>query len=319
MKKGSVLFVKLGALGDVIMALPAVKYLEQSGYQVTWMVGMQSEAIVSQFSSATKRLVVDDGKILKGGLTEQISEVGRVNLLLAGKKFDSILIGNRDSRYRLLAALARGPIVQFSPPHDEHHVQSYLNMAMNVTGETGVPSLQFWPPPIVPWGGQNSKLIALAPGGAKNLLYDDDVRRWPIENYVQLAKLLLEKGYQIHLIGGPSDSWVRSFFKDLPVEDFIGQWTVVETIANLSKYRCLVTHDSGPLHFGGLAQVPVYGIFGPTLPSWRFPIANSGVGIVLDQLLSCQPCYDGRNFAKCSHKNCMVRIDVERVLRLVLG
>lgn len=307
-----VLFIKLAALGDVIMALPMVRYLVSQNYHVTWVCGKSALPIVSQFSTAQKIIVVDEAKILTGSKLVKIKEVLKVNAALLGQEFDSILIGNTDPRYRLLAATARGPMTVFQPSRDEHHSYAYMKMTTAITGHSA-DAKNYWPTPLVPWQGQKSKKIALAPGGARNFLANDDLRRWPVESYAVLAEMLITHGYEVHIFGAPSDEWVRSAFSGIKVIDRIGQLDILSLLKEWSSFECLITHDSGPLHFGGLAGLPVIGLFGPTLPEWRFPLRNPGRGITTEHRLTCQPCYDGKNYAPCLHKNCLKELSPQRV------
>jgi heptosyltransferase-2 len=171
--------------------------------------------------------------------------------------------------------------------------------------------------PPNPMEPQGKIRIALAPGGARNLLSDDAQRRWPLDSYYTLAQILLDKGYEVVLSGGPGDIWVEPRFSDLPVESRIAQWSIPQTLAFYQSCDCVVTHDTGPLHLAGLVECGLVGLFGPTAPSKALPRRKGVIGLWGGERLACRPCYDGRSFAKCEWNGCMISISPQRVAAAV--
>ncbi len=306
--------MKIGALGDVVMALPAANYLTAQNFEVTWLVGKSAHSLVEHFADIENIISVNDEKLLKGNFFEKLSEVASIQAQLFGKHYDHVLLGHADARYQILTALKSRNPMRFDFPVTLHHAQAYFQMAQKITGPTKKSLGDYFSKPLSYWRGAQSQKIALAPGGAKNILADDDLRRWPLEHYVALARSLIQKGFDVHLFGANSDAWVRAGFQGLAVCDQIGKHDLISLIKEWSDYRFLVTHDSGPLHLASLAGIPVYGLFGPTLPEWRFPLNNPGAGLVLEQKLDCQPCYDGKTYAPCAHKNCLRTLEPSAVL-----
>lgn len=301
----SILFVKIGAIGDVVMALPAVQYLKSQGHHVTWAVGRAAEPIVRNFTKVDKVIVVDEVKLLKGHLFEKLNQVAQFQTQIFFHRFDQVILAHADPRYQILTALKTTHPIRFDFPREIHHADAYLKLAQQAVQGTASRTEDFLPRPLLPWRGLESRKIALAPGGARNVLADDNLRRWPLEYYAEVTQRLIAKGFEIHVFGAPSDSWVLEGFRQIPVVSQIGKYDLISLIKEWSNYRFLITHDSGPLHLAGLANLPVYGIFGPTLPDWRMPKDNQGAGIVLQPALECQPCYNGKTYALCEHKNCM--------------
>ena len=81
---------------------------------------------------------------------------------------------------------------------------------------------------------EGKPLVALAPGGAKNVLADDCLRRWPIESYVELINRFSDKGIGVVVTGSSSDQWVVPY---LPkgVHNCIGQLDLLELLAVLKN------------------------------------------------------------------------------------
>jgi heptosyltransferase-2 len=160
-----------------------------------------------------------------------------------------------------------------------------------------------------------SRRIAIVPGGTSNVLGQQVLRRWPVERYVALAGQLLDRGWEIVLLGGPEDAWVKPYFDQLMVTDCIGTLSLPEVVSACDACDAVVTHDTGPLHLAGLSDTCLVGVFGPTDPATRVPRRPFVVGIWGGQGFACRPCYDGRNFAPCQFNGCMHQITTELVLR----
>ena len=150
--------------------------------------------------------------------------------------------------------------------------------------------------------------------GARNLLRDDALRRWPLENYVALAAALLKAGHEVILAGGPDDTWASTSFTHLSVTDIIGKYSLLETLALLNSAAVTVTHDTGPLHLAGITSTAIVAIFGPTDPRGRLPQRANTVALWGGEGFACRPCYDGRDYAPCLNNGCMQQITPAMVL-----
>lgn len=94
----------------------------------------------------------------------------------------------------------------------------------------------------------------MTPGGAKNLLADDFCRRWPINNYVELAIKLINKGYIVVISGAKSDEWILPYFSGLNIVNMVGKTDLNQLLYLFSKSDFVVTHDSGPMHLAGMTK-----------------------------------------------------------------
>ncbi|MDW5267387.1 MAG: glycosyltransferase family 9 protein, partial [Edaphobacter sp.] len=159
--------------------------------------------------------------------------------------------------------------------------------------------------------------VVLAPAGAKNMMRDDALRRWPVENYVALASALFERDVEVVLAGGTGDLWAVPYFEGLAVTDMIGKLTLPEMLALLDDSDVMVTHDTGPLHLAGITGVGIVSIFGPTDPRGRLPQRTNTLALWGGEGFACRPCYDGRDYAPCLHNGCMRQVSVEMVVREV--
>ncbi len=162
-----------------------------------------------------------------------------------------------------------------------------------------------------------SHRIVLVPAGARNLIRDDALRRWPAESYAELASALLTQGHEVVLAGGPDDRWASPIFATLAplgITDLIGELSLLETLALLDSAEVTVTHDTGPLHLAGLTRTCMVGLFGPTDPHGRLPQRAGCVALWGGEGFACRPCYDGRDYAPCSHNGCIRQVTPAMVL-----
>jgi heptosyltransferase-2 len=144
------------------------------------------------------------------------------------------------------------------------------------------------------------------------------MRRWPLENYLELARLLLDRGLTVGLVGGKDDVEKGAAFAGLPVTNFVGKTTIPGLFGLLRDTKVLVSHDTGPIHCMNLLRGNVVALFGPTLAS---EVLGSGQNIRTltgGEDLPCRPCYDGKHFAACDRALCLQKISPKDVLGAVL-
>ncbi len=117
MKDTNILIIKIGAIGDVVMALPMIEACQG---RVTCICGK----IVRPLIKAHEVIEVEEKKLLKGNIWELI----KIWTKLGFRKFDLIIIAHRDWRYRLIPLFVRGEKRIFKPIPGEYHALTYLNM-----------------------------------------------------------------------------------------------------------------------------------------------------------------------------------------------
>lgn len=324
------LIVKVGSIGDVVMAIPGAAQLHAAGFAIDW-VASEAIAPVLRLYPWIHVLAIDETRLLRGTLPERLRAATTLINTLRGRvrqarrPYDLIATLYFDPRYHWLtrAVPARRRVNlsrtdrRFDLLPGRHHVEEYARI---LTGRSdAVTPSQLAPvrPPLLaatPHPGPRT--VVLFPAGARNVLRDDALRRWPLANYVQLADdLLTHTACDIVLAGGEADCWALEPFAALlngpngqRCHDLIGQSSLVETLALLDAAAVTVTHDTGPLHLAGLTSTAVVTIFGPTDPHGRLPWRPNSVALWGGEGFACRPCYDGRDYAPCPDNACMAQI-----------
>jgi heptosyltransferase-2 len=324
------LIVKLAAIGDVVMASTIVSAIRarDPDAHVTWLCGERVVELVRMFQGVDVVLSVDERSVLRGGAAARTVALARLWRTMAGRRFDLTLLAHADARYRaLLLPVSTGRLRALEP----RATARPLPVPGRYFGDEYARMLDLGEPPgpvvghvplaalrSVP-GGSGRAGVVLVPGGARNVLRESALRRWPIERYREVAAQLLAAGHHVTLLGDSGDDWVRSAFDGLAVDHALGTHGLPESVALLGRTALVVTHDTGPLHLAVLAGAPVLALFGPTMPSqFLHPLAKGealwgGVG------LACRPCYDGREFNACANNLCIQEIGVSTVVERALA
>ena len=319
------LILKFGAIGDVIMAIPAVHALHASGYEIDWVCGAAIEPVLACYPWI-RTIVADERALLTGSPAAKLRGLLHLWRKIGRSRYDLCATLYYDARYRLMTAPVRAgrKLLLSHEIRDRrllpgrHHTDEYARILLGLADDVRpvslapIPAAQLPPSPIARTDGRPRVLIA--PGGARNLLRDDALRRWPVESYIAVTQQLLDHGRDVVLIGGPDDLWVRTAFQGLAVTDRIGSLSLPETLALMQASDVLLTHDTGPLHLGGITGVGILGIFGPTDPRGRLPQRAGTVALWGGEGFACRPCYDGRDYAPCHSNDCVRQVSPEMVL-----
>lgn len=321
------LIVKLGAIGDVLMAVPAAHALHQQGFAIDWLCGHAVAPLLGLYPWINV-LPMDEQAILKGSTPARLKTIASQWNAHFGTRYHLIATLYYDERYRLLTLPIRATR-RIALSHEDRttrlipgrpHIDEYARILLNRDDNVNPVQLAPIRPstiPASPLPRTERPRIALVPAGARNLLREDILRRWPVENYVTLARELTARGHEVVLIGGPGDEWASVLFAGLPVIDQIGKLSLVDSLALLDSCDVTISHDTGPLHLAGISSSAIVAIFGPTMPQVFLPRRANVVGLWGGEHLACRPCYDGRHFAPCSNNACVQEVSPGMVLRQV--
>jgi heptosyltransferase-2 len=325
------LIVKLGAIGDVIMAVPAVFALHQQGYSIDWIAGPAVAPLLRCYSWI-RVIQADDKAVLGGSPAARIKAVMDVWRAVGLGRYDLLATLYYDLRWRVFTLPVRAArrLTLSSTDRDRRilptrsHADEFARILLNLKDTCRENSLRPLRPdrlPPSPVADPKARRVAMVPAGASNMVRQQTLRRWPADRYVSLAAALLARGDEVVLLGGPDDVWIRTHFEVLPSHprliDCIGATSLPEFISLADSCSLVLSHDTGPLHLAGLSLAPVLALFGPTDPGSFLP-RRAGVRVLWGgEGLACRPCYDGRDFAPCDSNGCMRDITVEAVLNTI--
>jgi ADP-heptose:LPS heptosyltransferase len=129
-------------------------------------------------------------------------------------------------------------------------------------------------------------------------------RRWPIEAFAAVAAGLAARhpARRVILTSGPSDAeaaervigQARALLDEADRARVIscGEFSLAELRALADRAALFIGGDSGPMHVAATSNVPIVGLYGPTLPvrsaPWRAPDRVAEAVEILN--LPCRPC-----------------------------
>jgi ADP-heptose:LPS heptosyltransferase len=144
------------------------------------------------------------------------------------------------------------------------------------------------------------------------------IRAWPLENYVELSRLLLRHPRRVLvLMGAGVDKETTSLvFEQLHHErciDLAGETTFGELMDLFSVSEALITNDSGPAHFATLTPIKNFVFLGPESPYLYGPLGETTH--VFYSHFPCSPCLTAFNHRNtpCLDSKCLQAITVEEV------
>jgi heptosyltransferase-2 len=159
---------------------------------------------------------------------------------------------------------------------------------------------------LAPLGGRAP--VALAPGAAYG-----PAKQWPMERFEAVARALRDRGEATIVTGGDAERPLGARLAEAGALDLTGRTGLMDAVAVLSICRALITNDSGALHLGRAAGVPVIALFGSSTPDWTGPEPHEGVA--LWRGLSCSPCFRRRcPLTGDDHLRCLREIPVDDVM-----
>lgn len=165
--------------------------------------------------------------------------------------------------------------------------------------------------------GISGKIVAVAPGSVW------ETKKYPLESYIELTRLLTSSGYNVVLVGGKEDEFLCQSIKDAVkgrVESFAGKLTLTESVFLLKKCSLLISNDSAPTHLSLMASIPVITIYCSTVPSFGFyPYHLNSISLSYTGL-PCKPCgIHGLRKCPLGTFECALKIAPEEVFEKAKG
>lgn len=119
-------------------------------------------------------------------------------------------------------------------------------------------------------------------------------KRWPEKYYAQLGKVMLDRGFQVIILGSEKDKPVATDIVSLTsstakLKDLTGTTSLKEVIALLQATTVVVSNDSGLMHIAAAVNTPLVALYGSSDPFFTPPLSHNHAVISLG--LECSPCF----------------------------
>ncbi len=143
-------------------------------------------------------------------------------------------------------------------------------------------------------------------------------KRWPVDYFAELLNKLKRP---VLLLGGPDEKEdAARLTANLEVKhlDAVGQYNLVLSAALVKRCQYLITNDTGLMHIGAAFGVPLFVLWGNTVPELGFyPWKSTAVNLQVDGL-RCRPCTKlGHDKCPKRHFRCMKDLKPEMVLNAI--
>jgi len=322
-----ILIVKPSSLGDIVQALPVLRFLKRylPGSEIYWWV-----------DSAFAPLLEGDPDLAgivrferrRWAEPKHWPELWRSIRCLRAEVFDWVIDLQSLARSGAVAWLANGKLtvgldepregargfydlIVPRPSFHTHAVDWYLGVLPllglprpdpSASASQGAMSSGFG-------FGENFHWLALRPEVASNIRQKWAVngsrwlvlqpgarwqnKRWPAEHFAELVCLLSERQSNLTfaILGTEQDRPLGKLIAEACPDrcvDLTGKISLLEMVEWIRLADLLVTNDTGPMHVAAALNTPLVALFGPTEPRRTGPYGQ--LTHVLQLQLPCEPC-----------------------------
>jgi lipopolysaccharide heptosyltransferase I len=338
-----ILIVRLGALGDVVHAIPVAAALRRAfpSARIDWLVSAKHREILDLVPVIDRRLVVSDRPSTGSGP----SDPGGTSLLAAIREL-------RRSRYDVAidlqgliksAVLARASgaprVVGFASRYarertarlfytdaydpgrgglyDPRETRHVVDINLGLLGLLGIdaPAREF---PIEPIDSDTARAAREQAGGRYALLNPGAAwpnKRWPPDRLAAIAsELFARHRLKSVVLWGPGEealaSAVAAGANGAAVVS--PRTTIADIVALARGAAVMVSGDTGPTHIAAAVGTPIVGIYGPTRPARNGPMSPLDVTVSRDSVCQCH------HLRRCTRaRMCLLDIEVAEVLDAV--
>jgi len=158
--------------------------------------------------------------------------------------------------------------------HPTHELTRHQRFLEHLAGKP-LPPVAF----TMPWRDQAPPVGEGAPYAVLNFGSNEPGRNWPLENYFDLARRLLDSGKRVVFVGGNNEKRVKPLLQrdlDHPgVVDLIGETSLPELMDTLNHAALVVTNETGPGHLALILGTPTVMIYGGGHASSFMPYPES--------------------------------------------
>jgi heptosyltransferase-1 len=331
------LLVRLGALGDIVHAIPVAAALRRGlpDIRIDWLVSAKHRELLALVSAVDNCLVVNDREGAQGGrsLAATIRAIRQerydVVIDLQGL-IKSAAIARMSGAPRVIGfarRYLREPLARlfYTETHDpggeglyarserRHVIQINLGLLQPLGITTARPEF-----PFRPVDSEIRERLLQATGGRYALLNPGAAwpnKRWPPVRLAAVAAALRERhGLMSVVLWGRDERELG----EAVVAGSLGSavlsppTSVADIVALARGAEVMVSGDTGPTHIGAAVGTPMVGIYGPTRPERNGPWRPDDVTVSRAEFCQCH------HLRRCrAERMCLLDIEIEDVVAAV--
>jgi len=305
-----ILIVRLGAMGDILHALPAVTSIRAALPDATigWLV---EERWTNLLAANGKKAVVDFIHVVNTRRWRSaflhpriLREVGAVRRSIRDIRYDIALDFQGAIKSALFASLTgasvkagfvnpREPGARFFysekfPRLGEHVIEQNLGLAAQALKKyLGEKKLNLLPPqlPYDPaaeaWADSEIMRLGIASFVIMNPGAGWGAKQWSPVRYGLVAQSLARHNLKtlVNAAGAGEELLADALIIASNDNAFAISCTIAQLIALTRRARLFIGGDTGPLHLAAALNIPVVGLFGPTDPARTGPFGTKAIAL----------------------------------------
>ncbi len=330
----SILVVKLGAMGDVVLVTASLKALREKypDAKIYCLVGRNSSILLQKcpYINGVIPFDLDKRKNIKYVLSMARElrkyqfdkfidfQNNRISHWLAFLSWPRESYGYDNGKWSWwLTDKIKNDETAMGPVEHQFRLLKMLGISFNKNAQLGL-----WPSQMdfdhvqnlldSEWLGHGKNIVGINLSASEKWA----TKNWPVEHMARLCDLLAAENIRVVLTGEQKDKalvkQMTALTKSKPV-NFVGKTNILQLAALIKKCRVYLTPDSAPMHLASAMGVPFVALFGPTDSLRHAPPSKRSVVIKRD--LTCSPCYS--TTCKISTQACMRDISPDDVFRKI--
>jgi lipopolysaccharide heptosyltransferase I len=329
-----ILIVRLGALGDVVHAIPVAAALRRAfpHARIDWLVSAKHREILDLVPVIDRRLVINDRGDASGGasLVPALGELRRA-------RYDIAIDLQGLIKSAMLARLSGAPrVIGFSSRYarerpaslfytdvydpgrgglyDPRETRHVVALNLNVLSLVGIAGgqVEF---PIEDPASEPARAIAERTGGRFALLNPGAAwpnKRWPPARLAAVAvDVRARHGLTSVVLWGPGEETLAEEVVAAANGAAIRspKTTIADLVALARRAALMVSGDTGPTHIASALGTPIVGIYGPTRPARNGPLSALDITVSRDAVCQCH------HLRRCRlDRMCLLDIDAAEVI-----
>jgi lipopolysaccharide heptosyltransferase I len=317
-----VLLVRLGALGDIVHAVPAALALAAAapGAEIDWLVDRRHRAVLDLFELPVRPI-----EIASTGVGEWWTSVSALRRRAYDAAIDlqglirSAMFARLSGARRVIGfarQVLREPLASLlyteavDPGVYGHVIQKNVAIATAIGGVRSPTTITMPLRPSAPAVGQTSAPYAIINPGA-----GWPNKRWAPERFGAVAdRIRRDHELAVTVTWGPGEEPLARAVVDASAGAArqAPPTALPELLALVRQAQLVVSGDTGPLHLAAAAATPVVALFGPTDPRRNGPWASDDVSV---SQFHCCTCHHKRQCSRATR--CLDDIGVDDVMRAV--
>lgn len=333
MRLNRFLIVRLGALGDVVHAIPVAAALRSAFHdaRIDWLVSAKHREILDLVPAIDRRVVVNDRADANGGasLVAVVQELRRggydVAIDLQGLIKSAVLARSSgadrvigfSSRYARERAARLFYTEVFDPGrgglYDARETRHVVDINLGVLSTIGIenPAREF---PIADIASDAARWVSDQTAGRYALLNPGAAwpnKRWPPDRLAAVARHLRSRhGLRSVVLWGPGEEALANVVAAAAPEAAVAspRTTIADLVALARRAAVMVSGDTGPTHIAAAVGTPLVGIYGPTRPARNGPMSPLDINVSRDTICQCH------HLRRCRlDRMCLLDIEVGEV------